>query len=147
MTPAMTPERNPPQENLPSREPKRSAHMHPVVYWGMAGSVAWFVAAAWISLGGSGYVGLLLAVVTGFFVIAAAIPFTLWLTWHRHQPASAHAAAPSFRDWAAGELELSQERRPAISAAIEALLPMAAAAVGMTDFGLIFHYAAAAASG
>jgi len=131
-----------PQENLPPHGRPISARLHPVVYLCMAGSAAWFVAAAWISLGGGGgYADFLLTVVTGFFLMVAAIPFLLWLTWERQ--GRDDAANASFREWAAGELEVLQERRPAIGAAFEALLPMGAAAVGMTGLGLIFHFVAA----
>ena len=135
-----------PQTNLPPPNRPTSANLHPVVYLCMAGSAAWFVAAAWMSLGGGGHTGFLLTVVTGFFLMAAAIPFLLWLTWHRRGADCDGRATASFRDWASGEFEVLQERRPAIGAAFEALLPMTAAAVGMTGLGLIFHFVAASAS-
>ena len=47
-----------------------------------------------------------------------------------------------FRDWASGQFETWQERVKGANAAVEILLPVAAAAVGMTAFAIVFHYAA-----
>lgn len=143
----MVQERNPQQASVPPHDRPTTAQLHPVVYLCMAGSAAWFVAAAWISLGGSGHIDFLLSVVTGFFLMVAAIPFVLWLTWNRKGADSDDAPTTSFREWAAGEVEVQQERRPALGAAFEALLPMMAAAVGMTGLGVIFHFVAASVAG
>jgi hypothetical protein len=117
-----------------------SDHLHPLVYAVMVGLVLWFVLSAWISFGGAEYMGLLLAVVSGFFLMAAAIPFTLWCTWQNHRPDRTHEDRTPFREWAAGEFETGQGRRRALDAAIEIALPLAAAAVGMTAMGLIFYF-------
>jgi hypothetical protein len=101
-------------------------HLHPFV---------------WVFFGGPGYTDLALVVVSGFFLMAMGIPFTLWLVWRKYG-AGADGSHPSLRAWAAGELETSQGRRRAVDAAIEILLPLAAAAVGMTAIGLVYHFSA-----
>lgn len=119
-----------------------SSHLHPFVYASMVGLIAWFVLLAWIFFGGAEYMSLLLAVVSGFFLMAVAIPFVLWRVGRKHLPGPAEEDQISFRDWASGEFETCQGRREARDAAIEIILPLAAAAVGMTAMGLIFHFSA-----
>lgn len=116
-------------------------HLHPFVYLVAAGLVLWFVLFAWVFFGGPGYTDLALVVVSGFFLMAMGIPFTLWLVWRKYHVGD-DGDHPSLRTWAAGELETSQGRRGAVDAAIEILLPLAAAAVGMTAIGLVYHFSA-----
>ena len=47
----------------------------------------------------------------------------------------------SFADWAAGQMEIWSGRMRAREAAIEALLPFAAAAIAMTGFLLMVKFA------
>jgi hypothetical protein len=47
------------------------------------------------------------------------------------------------RDWASGELEISQDRRKAADAAIEVILPIAAVALGFMAMGIVFEVIAA----
>jgi hypothetical protein len=115
-------------------------HVHPLVYAAAAGLVLWFVLGAWIFFGRAEYMDLLLAVVSGFFLITAAIPFILWRVRRKHSPDAAHEPRSSFRDWASGQLETPDGPRTAVGAAIEILLPLAAAAAGMTAMGIIFHF-------
>jgi hypothetical protein len=117
-----------------------SDHLHPLVYAVVAGTALWFVLPAWIFFGGAEYMVLLLAVVSGFFLMAAAIPFVLWRVWLKHHAARENRM--SFRDWASGEFETQPGRRKALDAAIEIILPLAAAAAGMTAMGLTFHFTA-----
>jgi hypothetical protein len=88
------------------------------------------------------YMSLLLTVVSGFFLMAVAIPFALWRIRRQHLPGHADEDRISFRDWASGEFDTRQGRRGARDAAIETILPLAAAAAGMTVMGLIFHFIA-----
>ena len=55
-------------------------------------------------------------------------------------------SARSDSDWAAGQFETWQDSQKGSTAAAEIILPIAAAAVGMTAFALVFHYAAQHAS-
>jgi hypothetical protein len=95
----------------------------------------------WVIFGGAQ--AITLAVVTDLFLMAMALPFLLWRQWRKHGPPTEQEPPQSFRDWAAGEFEIARERRPVLGAAIEIALPLAAAALGMTAIGIIFHFVAA----
>ena len=72
-----------------------------------------------------------------------AIPFTLWLVGRADpDPVAKPEQRQTFSDWASGQFEISQGRRKGAAAAVEIILPIAAAAVGMTAFAIVFHYAA-----
>ena len=120
-----------------------SNHLHPLVYLAAVGLGFWFVAAVWIVFSGYQDMELPLWVVSGLFLMAVAIPSAMWLTWRRH--ADARGKAPPLRDWASGDFETAQGRRKAASAAVEMLLPIAAAAFGMTVLGIVFYVAEAGA--
>ncbi len=121
-----------------------SDHVHPLVYAAVAGMVAWFVLGAWIFFGGAAHMGLMLAVVSGFFLMAASIPFVLWRVWLRH--GTGQSNQESFREWLAGDFDSAQDRRRAVGAAVEIALPLAAAAIGMTIIGIIFHFVSISAT-
>ena len=115
-------------------------HLHPSVYMAMVGLVLWFVVSAWIFFGGWEEMRLVLAVVTGFFLITIAIPGTLWLTQRKYQgPNAPQSDEGSLRDWASGEFDTAQGRRRASDAAVEILLPIAAVAFGMTAMGIVLY--------
>ena len=123
-----------------------STHLHPVVYWAIVGLVVWFAASAWTFFSAAEYMGLLLAVVTGFFFMAIAIPFAIWLVWRKNQdPDAMRGESISLRDWASGEFETWQGRRKATDAAVEIVMPIAAVAVGLMALGIVFYFAAASA--
>jgi hypothetical protein len=135
---------------MPDRLPQTARHnrpvsngLHPYVYAGMAGFVLLFVVSAWVFFGGGEYMPLLLAVVTGFFLMAAGIPFLIWLTWRGRHADGKEADTIRFRDWIAGDFEAGPERRNAADAAVEALLPIAAVAIGMVAIGIVFYITAA----
>jgi hypothetical protein len=48
---------------------------------------------------------------------------------------------PSLRDWVTWDFETWQDRLSGAQAALHILLPIAAAAVGMTAFGILFQIA------
>ncbi len=115
-----------------------------VVYAALIGFVAWMALAAW-GFAGPGYADLSLAVVTGLLVVAIAIPLVLWRVWRANSDPGERRREP-FADWAAGDFETWQDRLKGRNAAAEIILPIAAAAVGMTALAIVFHYAAAHAS-
>jgi hypothetical protein len=113
------------------------------VYAALVGFVAWMALAAW-GFAGPGYADLLLTVVTGFLLMAIAIPFILSRVWHANRdPAAPPERTVGFTEWAAGRFETWQDRVTGRDAAIEIALPIAAAALGMTAFAIVFRYAAA----
>ena len=129
----------------PDRSP--SDGLHPLIYKALAGLALWLVAAAWAGFSGPGYVSYLLVIVTGFFLIAAAIPYLLWRVWRRNAPGEATADTKvGFRAWWSGEFDTWQGRVEGWDAAVEILLPLGAAALGMTAIGLVFRIVAAGMS-
>ena len=119
---------------VPVRQPV-SDGLHPMVYAGILMLVLWFVFSIW-AFGDSGYAEFLLAVVSGFFLMAAAIPFAIWRMWRKHSGAPADEGEP-LRDWALHEFDIEPGRMKGKEAAVEALLPIAAVAFGMTAFAIV----------
>lgn len=115
-----------------------------VVYAALIGLVAWMALASW-GFAGAGYADLSLAVVTGFLIMVIAIPLVLWRVWRANSGPSERKHKP-FADWMAGDFETWQDRVKGRNAAAEIILPIAAAAVGMTALAIVFHYAASHAS-
>jgi hypothetical protein len=120
---------------------KSTDKLPPLIYLAIVGLVAWMALAAW-GFAGPGYADVALTVVTGFLVIVIAIPFILWRVSLAHDDVSDKTKI-GFRDWASGQFETWQERVKGSNAAVEIILPIAAAAIGMTAFAIVFHYAAA----
>lgn len=128
--------------NPDSHDDRSFDGLHPAIYKALAGFALWMVIAAWIFFSGQGYASFILTVVTGFFLIAAAIPFLIWRVWRtRSNPSAAEIRKPPFSDWLRGEFETWQGRVESREAAVEVLLPLGIAAIGMTGFGLMFYVA------
>ncbi len=131
-----------------STDPKNAStdRIPPVIYAALGGLVAWMVLAAW-GFAGPGYADVALTVVTGFFILVIAIPFILWRVARANRDPSEKPDAPvRFTDWASGQFETWQDRAKGSNAVAEIILPVAAAAIGMTAFAIVFHYAALHAS-
>jgi hypothetical protein len=111
---------------------------HPHIYTIVAGLSAWFVLAAW-SFAGSGLVDYLLVIVSGFIFVAIALQLILFSV-DRTDPAAKDAGKePSLRDWIRWDYDTWTGRLSGAQAAAQILLPIAAAAVGMTVIGIIFR--------
>lgn len=131
-------------EHIPHEQSEGRPHnryvsdgLHPNAYLAMAGLAGWYALSAWAGFAGSGYADYLLVVMTGFLVIAVALPAVAGHVWHRHRP-WAPAGIGSFEDWVAGEFDLGQGNRVAAKKALlEILLPLAAVAFGMTAFAIV----------
>jgi FtsH-binding integral membrane protein len=129
-----------------SKPESSTDRLPPLVYLALVGFVAWMVLAAW-GFAGPGYADVALVVVTGFFVIVIAIPFILWRVWRANRaPSDAPERRLEFSEWAACQFETWQDSLKGSNAAAEIILPIAAAAIGMTAFAIVFHYAAQHAS-
>ena len=116
------------------------------VYAIVALLVLWLVLASW-GFAGPDYSELSLTVITGFFLMVLGIPFVLWRIWRANRdPDEDPDERMPLADWAAGEFETWQDRVKGTNAAVEIILPIAAAAAGMTALAIVFHYAAAHAS-
>jgi hypothetical protein len=123
--------------------------LHPNVYKTIVGLTLLFILAVWLSFGaGGGYIDVVRVVVSGLFFVAAMIPTLIWLTARRHpDPERLHDEQKcddpvSFREWWSGDIDTGNGRRKTSDAALEILLPIAAAAFGMVAIGIVFHLAA-----
>ena len=140
--------RSPQVPSQPAQESNRVRRsLHPTVYVAFVGLVLWLVLAVW-GFGYDGQTDYLLAIVTGFLIIAVAIPATLALMAYS-QGDSDEGKNPrdtaSFRQWAAEDFDTWQDRVKGRNAAVEVLLPMAAIAIGMTAFAVVLHFTAVGA--
>jgi len=122
---------------------RRSAvsRLHPLVYKTIAALAFLFVAAAW-GFAGSRYTGYLLAVVSGFFLLAVALPWVLWRIWSRRSQGNDGENAQSrLRFWSNSDFETWTGKMRGRAALVEALLPIAAVALGMIAFAVALHIA------
>lgn len=119
-----------------------SDRLHPVLWRAVAVSGAWMVFAAW-GFFGRGYTDYVLAIVSGFVLLAIGLPAFLWLHWRRHRERMRidPRAHGRFRDWLGGDFETRDGRIKGSDAAFAILLPLAAVAVGMTAFAIVLHVA------
>src|SRR5690349_8190551 len=117
------------------------SRFHPLFYKAIAGLALWFVLAAWGFVGDS-RTAYLLAVVSGFFLLAVGLPVALWLT-SRSGPVddTNPQAERRLSRWASSEFETWTGRVRGKLAIVEALLPIAAVAIGMTAFVIALHVA------
>ena len=120
-----------------------NVELHPLVYKAMIGLTVWLVLSIWFLFGGGTYVGLILAMITVFFVILVAIPSLIWLTWRRNSEPDAQNHAESYPNWAAHQFSTWTENLSGAAAAAQILLPLAAVAFGMTIFGLVYVFSIA----
>jgi hypothetical protein len=115
--------------------------LHPGVYRIIIGLTIWLVLSVWLLFNRGPYVGLNLAIVTVFFLIAVGVPLLLTLAWRRNRTADEQAkVVESFREWARCEFSTWTGGVSGTEAAIQILLPIAAVAIGMTIFGLVFYF-------
>jgi len=121
--------------------PPPNKRLHSRVYRVLIGLAVWLVLSVWLFADG-GTVDYLLAIVSGFILIAVALPLILSRIGPGDDPADKAAPAePSFDDWSAAEFDTWQGRLSGKEAATLIALPIAAVAIGMTLFGIAFHLA------
>jgi hypothetical protein len=109
-----------------------------------AGLLVWFVIAAWLLFGGSGYIELALAIISVLVFMAIAIPLALWhtnLTAQRSDVSSpaTKQATESLAKWLRGRFDTWTDHERGSTAAIEILLPLAAVAFGITALGIVYE--------
>lgn len=113
--------------------------LHPKIYAAVVGLTIWFVLSVWVLFSRGSYVGLDDSVITLFFVVLVGIPAMLWLSWRRNaEPQDQNRQPARFSEWAANSFTTWTGDISGREASIQILLPIAAVAIGMTIFGLVF---------
>jgi len=130
-----------PEQHTNNRVAERPADstLHPRVYTILIVLAAWFALAVW-SFAGGGLVDYLLVIVSGFIFVVVALQLILARV-RRADDAPEQGDPPSLRSWAARDFETWQGKLSGAQAAVQILLPIAAAAAGMTAFGIVFYIA------
>jgi len=127
------------RELVPTNNKPVFSDLHPRIYGIAAALVGWFVLSAWALFDRGGYVGLQLTFVSFLLLMAVLLPWTLSEVWRKHRkPYQRHQQKASLRDWAAGSFDVWGARIRGSHAAIDALLPLAAVAFGLTAIGIVF---------
>jgi hypothetical protein len=121
-----------------------SDHLHPRIYMAAAALLVWFVIAAWLLFGGSGYIELALAMISVLVFMTMAIPLALWranLTARRSNVSlrATEQGSESLDKWLRGRFATWTDQERGSTAAIEILLPLAAVAFGITALGIVFE--------
>ncbi len=111
----------------------------------LIGLAAWFALAVW-GFSAAGTTDYLLFIVSGFIFVVVALTLILSRVGRKHSAANSGSTEsgdrPSlFRDWMATGFEVWEDRLSGMQAAILILLPIVAAAIGMTAFAIVFHMA------
>jgi Na+/melibiose symporter-like transporter len=115
--------------------------MHPAVYKAVVALTLWMLLAAW-GFSGNGYAEFVLTVVSLLVLGAIGLQLVMWRISRRRRDPDAHGDQTSrLRDWLSGEFEIRRGRLKGSEAATEILVPVAAAAVGMTSLALVLHFA------
>ena len=112
--------------------------LHRRVYALMIGLVVWFVLSVWI-FAGAGVTDYLLFVVSCFIFIVVVLLTILSRVGRNDSIAMTDDNRQSFRQWTSWDFDIWQGRLSGMQAALQILLPIAAAAFGMTAFGIVFH--------
>jgi hypothetical protein len=91
----------------------------------------------------TGVTDYLLVIVSGFILVVVALALILLRVRHNDPAMDADRAKvddkpKSFQDWAASDFDTYEGRLSGLQAATLILLPIAAAAFGMTAFGIAF---------
>jgi cytochrome c len=111
-----------------------TGRLHRYVYVLGGALVTWFVLAMWSFAGGGGLVDYLLFVVSAFLFVTVALSLILSSVQRGDTP----APEPSLREWATWGYETWTGRLSGKAAAVQILLPIAAAPIGMTAIGIIY---------
>jgi len=124
--------------------PPVTSRAHPGIYAIVIALTVWFIAAAW-SFAGGGVTDYLLVVISGFLCVAIGLPLILFRV-ARARPSQQGRSPqgheqPPLRDWMRWRYDTWTERLSGSAAAVQILLPIAAAAIGMTAMGIIYRFA------
>ena len=110
-----------------------SDQLHPAIYVTLICLAVWFAIAIW-GFASDGYTDWLLVVVSGFILVAASITAIL----SRVRTGRTKWDRKRFRDGITGDFSTRTDKSRSLNAAVEILLPLGAAAIGMTAFAIVF---------
>jgi hypothetical protein len=114
--------------------------LHRRVYQTAFGLTTWLVIASWLFFDIGPHADSYLLPVTTFFVVAMAVPLSIWWVWSTVGPGAGREKGMGLRDWLSGDFDARRYRLRASEAAIQVLLPIAAAAIGITAIGVVAHF-------
>ena len=116
-----------------------TSDLHPRVYAALIGLSLWFVVWVW-SFFGAGVTDYLLFIVSGFIGVVIALRLILSSVRRPTEIANSNTnQPPSFHDWVRGDFATEHGPLSSADAAIIILLPIVAAAIGITIFGIEFQ--------
>jgi hypothetical protein len=124
------------------RPPPVTNRAHPRVYTILIALTLWFIFAVW-AFSGPGLSNYLLFIVSGFLCVALGLPLILFRVGRARGTAQQSTAQqsddqPPLRDWVRWDYDTQTGRLAGSSAATQILLPIAAAAVGMTAIAIVY---------
>jgi cytochrome c len=102
-----------------------------------AALIAWFVLAMWSFASNGGLVDYLLFIVSAFLFVTVALSLILSRV-RRADTAAPDDREPSLREWATRGYETWTGQISGMAAAVQILVPIAAAPIGMTIIGIIY---------
>jgi hypothetical protein len=121
-----------------------TSRAHPGIYAIVIALTAWFIVSAW-SFAGGGVTDYLLFIVSGFLCVAIGLPLILFRVGRAGPSLQGRSSRgyeqPSLRDWMRWRYDTRTGQLSGSSAATQILLPIAAAAIGMTAIGIAYHFA------
>jgi hypothetical protein len=131
-----------PHHNELGEHPARdvTSTLHPRIYALAIVFALWFALAVW-SFAGAGVTDYLLFIVSGFVVVVVALQLILSRVGRSGGAMTRDDQPPPLRAWAALDFDTWAGRLSGTQAAMQILLPIAAAAVGMTAIGIIYYIA------
>src|SRR5712691_4580844 len=119
-----------------SQQPGKGSTVHPLLYRMIIGLTALWIVVAWGFFAGRGYASLVVAVVTFIGIIAIVLPAELLRIRRNHRNVrneleqNLQPTFGSFRRWLARDFNTREGRLKGLEAAVEILLPIAAASIG-----------------
>lgn len=120
-------------------QPNFIARLHPYIYKIMMLLVLWMLVAAW-GFVASGYTGIALGMITFFLIVSVGLLAVLWQISRRGPDTGLDKGRNrSLAAWLDGEVEIWGSRIHGTHAATQIILPLAAAAVGMTVLMVVLH--------
>lgn len=126
------------------QRPPVTSRAHPAIYTIVIALTVWFIAASWI-FSGHGLTNYLLVVVTGFLCVAIGLPLILFRVARARPSLQGRSPQgieqPPLRDWMRWRYDTWTGRLSGSNAATQILLPIAAAAIGMTAIGIAYRLA------